>query len=33
MKIERLIVASLDDNKVSKDDIFEFCLVHNIGIQ
>ena len=33
MKIERLIVASLDDNKESKDDIFEFCLEHNIGIQ
>ena len=33
MKIERLIVASLDDNKESKDDIFEFCLEHNVGIQ
>lgn len=33
MKIERLIVASLDDNKESKDDIFEFCLEHNIDIQ
>jgi FlaA1/EpsC-like NDP-sugar epimerase len=33
IKIERLIVASLDDNKESKDDIFEFCLEHNIGIQ
>jgi FlaA1/EpsC-like NDP-sugar epimerase len=33
MKIERLIVASLDDNKESKDDIFEFCLQHNIWIQ
>jgi len=33
MKIERLIVASLDDNKESKDDIFEFCLENNIEIQ
>lgn len=33
LKIERLIVASLDENKESKDDIFEFCLEHNIEIQ
>jgi len=33
MKIERLIVASLDNNKESKDDMIEFCLEHNIEIQ
>jgi FlaA1/EpsC-like NDP-sugar epimerase len=33
MKIERLIIASLEDNKKSMNEIFEFCLEHNIGIQ